>query len=341
MLAHRSAHTSVSGRRRINQDAVLDLALSDGRHVVALADGVGGHRSGEVASNLALEVLAVELERGTSLPDACRAANRVIFEASTVNVAHQGMGTTLVAVQVSGSAYQIVNVGDSRAYRIDRKGVRQITEDHSFVAEAARAGHLSPDEIERSPWRNALTRSVGASAEVDVDVFGPFEHSAEPHVILLCSDGLHDVVSDQGIRDGVLAAEAPETAAHELAKLALERQSQDNVSVALIEFGALLTPREGARDSRFDPHGPEPAARETEASPAPSGSSPSTASIEAASRSTHPSSVLAVSPRAVPVRQRRVRRRTRRTLPRPSDAALFATGLGGMVVWLLLRLLAT
>jgi PPM family protein phosphatase len=240
MIPPRSAHTTLRGRRRINQDSILDAVLPDGRHVLALADGIGGQRSGEVASAMATEILGKELAVGRSLPEAARAANQAVFETSTREAACAGMGTTLVALVSSGSGYQIVNVGDSRAYRVDKTGIRQITTDHSFAAEARTAGLLSPEEIERSPWRNALTRSIGAAAEVEVDVHGPYEHPGMPHVILLCSDGLHGVVPDVAIRTRLLAARDLPSAVNDLAVLAVESQSRDNISIIAIEFGRLL-----------------------------------------------------------------------------------------------------
>src|SRR5690606_20055625 len=117
----RSAATSVQGRRPSNQDAVVDVKLPDGRHLVAVADGMGGHRSGEIASALALEVVVRELGEGARLHDAVVAANLEVFETANRDSSHAGMGTTLVAMLRTDAVYEIANVGDSRAYRIDQE----------------------------------------------------------------------------------------------------------------------------------------------------------------------------------------------------------------------------
>ena len=239
-LATRSALLSVTGMRPSNEDAVLEVDLPDGRHLVAVADGMGGHRSGEVASRVALQILADALRAGSTLDDAVRAANSGVLDEANRNPECSGMGTTLLAILRSGSAYQIANVGDSRAYRVDRSGISQLTVDHSFAAEAARAGELSADEIARSPWRNALTRSLGTHPEIEADLFGPFEIVGTPHVVLLCTDGLHKVLSDQAIWRDLLRSTSPSGAAKSLVGLAVQNGSDDNISLALVEFGAML-----------------------------------------------------------------------------------------------------
>lgn len=236
----RSACSTLQGRRDSNQDAVLDVRFPDGRHLVALADGMGGHRGGEVASATALEVLRRELQAGGSLREAVARANAVVHERAAAEPAYRGMGTTLVALLRSGAAYEIANVGDSRAYRMDRCGIQQVTRDHSFAAEALRAGALSPEEVERSPWRNALTRSLGTQAEVEVDVFGPFEVLGPPHAVVLCSDGFYRAVQDSSIREHLLGDGSVDAAVIALARMALINGSDDNISLAVVEIGPLL-----------------------------------------------------------------------------------------------------
>jgi protein phosphatase len=187
----RSGATSIQGRRPSNQDAVLDTRLPDGRHLVAVADGMGGHRSGEVASAMALEVLVRELRSGRTLRDAVVTANAEVFHEANLDSSRAGMGTTLVALLRTEAVYEIANVGDSRAYRVDSHGIHRISVDHSFAEEAASRALMAPDEIARSPWRNALTRSLGTQDSIDVDMFGPFEIAGRPHTVMLCSDGLY------------------------------------------------------------------------------------------------------------------------------------------------------
>jgi protein phosphatase len=165
------------------------------------------------------------------------AANDVVRSAAHENPAWEGMGTTLVALLRSGERYQIANVGDSRAYIVTDDGIRQVTADHSFMAEALAARKMSAEEVKRSRWRNALTRAIGTEEHVDVDIFGPFDVS-EPHVVLLCSDGLHGTVSDEAIRRCVSEMSSLSLAAERLANEAYGNGSKDNISVAIMRFGA-------------------------------------------------------------------------------------------------------
>jgi len=249
----RLATECVAGQRPYQEDAVLTEGLSDGRILVAVADGMGGHAAGEVASAVALETLVEALEDGRSLGDAFELANaRVRAEAEEPG--RQGMGTTLVAAILEGERYQLANVGDSRGYLLSGDGIRQITRDHSFVAEAVDRG-TPREEAEASKWRDALTRSIGTDAEVNVDVFGPFP--VEPDTaLLLCSDGLYKVLSDTAVEEVYARSGGPDGAAQALVAAALEGGSDDNISVAIAEFGEV--PRVGAGDTqemRWPPSG--------------------------------------------------------------------------------------
>lgn len=235
-LTDRSAYFSERGRRRINQDAVLVATLPDGAELIAVADGMGGHAAGEIASRRALEVLRAALGEGKAVEEAVRLANAAVYEEASTSPAHQGMGTTLVAVVRTGTQYVVVNVGDSRAYRLDGSGIRQLTEDHSFVAEAIRSGQFSPEEAEKSPWRNAVTRAVGTEPELEVDCFGPFD-ALEPHAILLCTDGVYRTMPDHDLRSVILGAARLEDAVRDAAAAAYQRGSDDNISLAVVHFG--------------------------------------------------------------------------------------------------------
>jgi PPM family protein phosphatase len=226
------------GRRRSNQDSVVVRRLSTGADVVAVADGMGGHSAGEVASSIVLSALIEELENGATLEAATLAANARVFREAQQRTEWQGMGTTLVVLLRTDEWYWIANVGDSRAYAIDANGIRQITLDHSYVAEALRSGTMTEAEAARSPWRNALTRAVGTDETVAVDVHGPFS-ALEPHAVLLCSDGLYKSVSETLIREYVLSVEDLSTASKALASLAYRRGSDDNITVAAVEFSGL------------------------------------------------------------------------------------------------------
>lgn len=230
----RLAVESIAGQRPYQEDSVLAETLSDGRLVVAVADGMGGHAAGEVASALALETLVAALEDGTALDDAFVKANHEVHEKAR-EPGKQGMGTTLVAAVIEDGEYFVANVGDSRGYLLEAQGIRQITDDHSFVAEAVKRGQ-SHDEAMRSPFRDALTRSIGTEARVDVDVFGPFP-VRDDSALLLCSDGLYKTLSDEDLRRIYAGSGSPRGAAQTLVNEALDNGSDDNISVVIAEYG--------------------------------------------------------------------------------------------------------
>jgi PPM family protein phosphatase len=226
------------GRRRANQDAVVVFRLATGAELIAVADGMGGHAAGEVASAAALDALVAELEAGAELASAMRAANAAVYAKAKETPDMEGMGTTLVALLRDERGYVLANVGDSRAYLVSAAAIEQITRDHSYVAEALRQGTMTEAEAENSPWRNALTRAIGTDAEVEVDVFGPFA-PVPAHAILLCTDGLYRAIGEEVIREYVLSTADLTTACEALGALAFRRGSDDNISLAIVEFETL------------------------------------------------------------------------------------------------------
>lgn len=227
------AFESVAGRRAHQEDAVFAETLEDGRLLVAVADGMGGHAAGEVASALALETLTEAVREGSALDDAFRLANARVNEKAR-DPDKQGMGTTLVAVLVDDGLYEVANVGDSRGYLLSSEGIRQLTCDHSFASEALRRGQPEA-EVMASKWKDALTRCIGIDPEVDVDVFGPFTVQTRT-ALLLCSDGLYKALSDAELRTVFGRSNGPEGAVQALAAAAWEGGSDDNISVVLVEF---------------------------------------------------------------------------------------------------------
>lgn len=227
---------SIAGRRPANEDAAVAVRLPDGRELIAVADGMGGHQAGEVASKRALETLVTALRIGHTLSEAFAAANDAVYQAAQHNADWTGMGTTLVALLRSDRSYEIANVGDSRAYRITGVGIQQVTRDHCLLAEAVAAGGASADAVRNSRWKNALTRSLGADADVKVDLFGPFDLRM-PHTVLLCTDGLHGVVPDATIRTCLTETPEGEEAALRLTEEAYRQGSSDNITVAVMSFG--------------------------------------------------------------------------------------------------------
>ena len=247
----RLATESVAGLRPYQEDSVITETLSDGRILVAVADGMGGHAAGEVASALALETLVASLEADQPLGEAFRLANKAVH-AKSREPGKQGMGTTMVAMLLAEDGFQMANVGDSRGYLLTGDEIRPLTEDHSFVAEAIKRGEPE-EEVLQSKWKDALTRSIGTSAEVEVDVFGPFEVEANTAVIL-CSDGLYKTLTDTDLRDLFIRSGGPRGASQALVSTAFERGSDDNITVAIAEFGEVPRDRPaGTMPIEFEP----------------------------------------------------------------------------------------
>ena len=245
---------SFSGRRKTNQDAVVAGRFEDGRELIAVADGMGGHQGGAVAAQMALDTLVEVLQAGRSLRDAMVAANAAVYRRAQEDPALSGMGTTLVALLRTDDSYIIGNVGDSRAYSVSDDGIQQITADHSFLAEALRANQMSAEEAKQSRWRNALTRAIGTDADVEVDEFGPFD--AKPaHSVILCSDGLHGSVSNDGMQQCVVQNRDVWAAAMCLTDEAFRNGSKDNISVAVLRFGERIKVNVsgGATEARHAP----------------------------------------------------------------------------------------
>lgn len=230
--------------RQENQDAYFSgLYNNDSIAVCVVCDGMGGARAGNVASAVAIDgfmeeiIKALEREGGTAdLPGlsgrAAAYANRVVYEKSMVDANYSGMGTTLCAALVDLNSAAVVNVGDSRAYHIAKKGIQRITRDHSVVEELVSNGDITREEAQIHPKRNLITRALGLDEDVAYDVFCPEIKKGE--YFLLCSDGLTNIVSESEIFDCVRAHEG-EDACRKLMEIALSRGAPDNVTIVLFE----------------------------------------------------------------------------------------------------------
>ena len=224
----------------------------------AVADGMGGHNAGEVASRMAIDALRAYLERTTianSTPDddnhptcsaaanhlasGIRHANRIIFESTWNNPAWQNMGTTIVAAILNENRLSIAHVGDSRAYLLRGGGIIALTEDHSLVAEQVRSGTISSEIAEVSTQRNIITRALGSESEPEVDLCDLL--LAPDDRILLCSDGLTTMVNEATIRSIVLGSRNPDEICRLLVEEANRNGGKDNITVAviLVRGGAL------------------------------------------------------------------------------------------------------
>jgi serine/threonine protein phosphatase PrpC len=224
---------------RVRPDNEDNFLARDDVGLWAVADGMGGHRGGEVASHLACDTLARAFTVHTmdGLIDAIEQANAAVFSAGASDPDLTGMGTTTVALAVveheGDELLAIANVGDSRCYRYARGELDQLTTDHSLVAELVRKGSLSPEEAAVHPQRNIVTRVLGVKDDVPVDIFGVEPRHGDRY--LLCSDGLFNEVPEARIAAVLRRIAHPAEAADELVRLALEGGGRDNVTVVVVD----------------------------------------------------------------------------------------------------------
>jgi protein phosphatase len=228
--------THVGRVRSDNQDQYL---ARDDQGLWAVADGMGGHSGGEVASQMACDTLGNAFTEHTveGLVDAIGRANAAVFDAGSDNPQLTGMGTTVVALAVvvhdGTEVLAIANVGDSRCYRWSQGELDQLTSDHSLVADLVREGSLSPEEAAVHPQRNIVTRVLGVYENVPVDVFAVDPQHGDRYV--LCSDGLFNEVPESAIAAVLRRVGDPADAADELVRLAVEGGGRDNVTVVVVD----------------------------------------------------------------------------------------------------------
>lgn len=227
--------TDVGKVRANNQDALI---VSEKLHLYGVADGMGGHKGGEVASTSARDDLLRELEGKTpsvaALSGAIEEVNRQIYHQQEHDDALTGMGTTLSVLWMSDNFVYIGHVGDSRVYLLRDGEFKQMTLDHSLVEQLVREGVLTEEEAQNHPMRNIITRAIGTDESVEVDVV--VEERRKGDLWLACSDGLHGLVDDRQMRDA-LRQYAPEKAADVLLKAALDAGGRDNVTLVIVHDG--------------------------------------------------------------------------------------------------------
>lgn len=227
--------TDVGKVRANNQDAPI---VSEKLRLYGVADGMGGHKGGEVASTSARDDLLRELEGKTpsvaALSGAIEEVNRQIYHQQEHDDALTGMGTTLSVLWMSDNFVYIGHVGDSRVYLLRDGEFKQMTLDHSLVEQLVREGVLTEEEAQNHPMRNIITRAIGTDESVEVDVV--VEERRKGDLWLACSDGLHGLVDDRQMRD-VLRQYAPEKAADVLLKAALDAGGRDNVTLVIVHDG--------------------------------------------------------------------------------------------------------
>jgi PPM family protein phosphatase len=224
------AATDIGQVREGNEDSYLIL-----EPLYAVADGMGGHRGGEVASSLALETVHGMFERREgSLAEQVAEANRAVFDRSQSDRKVSGMGTTLTAAQIDGNRVHLVHVGDSRAYLLHGGELKQITEDHTLVHRMVLEGEISQKEAETHPHRSVLTRALGVDRSIQVDE-GDLE-VAPGDRLLLCTDGLTGMVPEAQIRTILLETADPQEAVDKLVNGANRAGGIDNITAVILDF---------------------------------------------------------------------------------------------------------
>lgn len=242
-----AAATDVGRRRSGNEDSYAswaaegDTAPHAADHLLVVCDGMGGSNAGEVASRMAADTVVREFaaappdDTNGALSHAVQVANEEIWEHSRSRQDLQGMGTTCTAVAVKGDQVLVAHVGDSRASLVRAHRARQLTTDHSLVAQLVARNQLSPEEARSDPRRNVVTRSVGVGPEIEVDVVPMGEPLKGGDTLVICSDGLHGQMSDDEIAGFAMEESLPEACSN-LIELANARGGPDNITVAMLRF---------------------------------------------------------------------------------------------------------
>lgn len=229
--------------RNQNQDYFEIAELGTERLLAVVCDGMGGAKSGNVASKLAVDVFSGEVKRSfraelsqteatQMLRSAVALANSAVFEHSQLSDDFTGMGTTLVALLLSGSWGVAVNVGDSRVYRMNSDGIQCVSTDHSLVELMVQRGELTREEAKNHPSKNLITRAIGTEKNVECDCY-PLQLQKEDN-FLLCSDGLSNLLADQEILFEVLHGVHKKDCCRRLIEIAKSRGAPDNVTAVLI-----------------------------------------------------------------------------------------------------------
>ncbi|MBR5535929.1 MAG: Stp1/IreP family PP2C-type Ser/Thr phosphatase [Clostridia bacterium] len=230
-----AALTDVGIKRHNNEDSYI---VNEANNIYIVADGMGGHNAGEIASLEACRIIeSYILHNKGDIADVLREAvvkaNRDIFVRAAENSSMQGMGTTIDACVVRDGVINIAHVGDSRVYIISKDSVRKVTRDHSVVGMMLEEGSITEEEAKNHPQRNYITRAVGSTITVDVDIVKEKLHDGE--WVLMCTDGLTNMVSENVILSVVTGSKSASEGAGELVRLAKENGGDDNITVVLLK----------------------------------------------------------------------------------------------------------
>lgn len=237
------AMTDIGRTRSVNQDYVFSSMEPIGNfsNLFIVADGMGGHRAGDFASSYSvkkiLESVSLSLQKNPKkiFQDAIEYANRELIEKAKINPELKGMGTTIVALTIDGQRAYVANVGDSRLYLLEKEKLTQITVDHSLVQEMIKLGELTKESARFHPDKNIITRAVGAGKEILVDFF-EFPVTRES-ILLMCSDGLSNMVGDEELALILKSADTPEKISKKLIEAANRNGGKDNIAVIVINSG--------------------------------------------------------------------------------------------------------
>ena len=230
--------------RSQNQDSYYLNLGKDGLVMAIVCDGMGGAKAGNVASTLAVDIASAYLEEltreellsdpGGHLARAAELANEAVYLRAVQDEDCRGMGTTMVAAILwEGTAY-LLNIGDSRCYHLGEEGILKVTRDHSVVEDLVQRGELTPEEARSHPQKNLITRALGAEREARTDLYQVTLKQGE--FLLLCSDGLSNLLTDQELLYEAIYGETPETCCQRMLDIALSRGAPDNVTAVLIQM---------------------------------------------------------------------------------------------------------
>ena len=250
------ALSHIGKERSLNQDSFCSLASADAPPgidaLLAVADGMGGHKAGEIASDMAVQILITKLSRDYAAVrptnDILPALKRAIGELNTeIHMAAarpqtRGMGTTLTAAAIVGSILAIGHVGDSRAYLLRDGRIRQLTRDHSWVGDQMAKGLITRRDAETHPWRNILTRAIGMDPNIEVDDVAVKVRRSD--LLLICSDGVHSLIRDDELASVLKDSADPQSSCREIVDLANAKGGNDNITVVVGQIDSPCTDSE-------------------------------------------------------------------------------------------------
>ena len=241
--------TDIGKKRFNNEDSYVCYSFNNTqkpRYLIAVADGMGGHTGGEIASALAIEsvknyvhsqfknLTPPDLDPSIVLEDSVQQANLKIFRRASAEIDLTGMGSTLVAALLTDTHTYISNVGDSRAYLIREKHIQQITTDHNWKSEQLQKGQLKEEDIQNSPYKDLITRSLGLNEKIRIDSFEVTTQSED--YILLSSDGMHSFLSQKEILKAFKKKNSPEKICRKLIDMSNKKGAPDNITVIVAHY---------------------------------------------------------------------------------------------------------